>query len=352
MWQIQNRTPFAAAQSWVRDLNGAETWLVVVKASFDIHPDGTTTVAPEQPEVVRSPVYRGEPGQSSLLYDNDFVLGKVTTDVVVNGTAWAPRGAAVRTMDLGVQVGPVRKTLRVSGEREWGPRGTWLSPPVPFTSMPLVYERAFGGVDVKSERPEVDWFWPNPVGCGFVKARARIEGVRAPNIEYPDRLISAWDAQPPPAGLGVIASHWSERAALAGTYDQAWSDQRQPLPPVDFDMRHFQCAPKDQQAPSFLRGGEPVALVGLTPSGTSRFSLPLMEVSLESRFRGGERRPHPPARLHTVIIEPDASRVSLVWHSALECHPKVYKLDQTLVEAHGPGILRVPPKIESVLDLT
>ena len=131
MWQIDNRTPFAAGQSWVRDLTGAETWLVAVKATFDIHADGTTTVAPEQPPLVRSPVHRGDPGKSSLLYDNDFVLGKVTTDVIVNGTAHAPRGVPVRTVDVGLQVGTVRKTLRVSGEREWGPRGTWLSPTVP-----------------------------------------------------------------------------------------------------------------------------------------------------------------------------------------------------------------------------
>jgi len=41
MWQIINNTPFAAGQAWVRGLDGAETWLVVVKTTFDVQPDGT-----------------------------------------------------------------------------------------------------------------------------------------------------------------------------------------------------------------------------------------------------------------------------------------------------------------------
>ena len=42
MWQIDNRTPFAAERGWVRDRDGAEVWLVAVKCTFDILPDGTT----------------------------------------------------------------------------------------------------------------------------------------------------------------------------------------------------------------------------------------------------------------------------------------------------------------------
>ncbi|HEX3696356.1 MAG TPA: DUF2169 domain-containing protein [Polyangia bacterium] len=336
MWQIQNRTPFAVGQGWIRDRDGAETWLVVVKATFDILPDGSTKVSPAQPKVIYSPVHRGEPGASSLLLENDFVLGKKTTDVVVNGTAHAKGGAPVRTMDVAIQVGPVKKVLKVFGERVWGPRGTWLSPPVPFVSMPLTYERAFGGVDKKSEHPEIDWYWPNPVGAGFVKSRSHIEGLRAANVEYPGDPIKDWDSKPAPAGLGIISSHWKERAAFAGTYDAAWEQKRQPLLPTDFDIRHLQTVPKDQQSPTFMRGGEPVALLGLTPSGTLRFALPSVDLSLVTHFMDGERRAHQPPALHTVILEPDLLRVSLVWHSAVECHPKVHKLEKTVVELRKP----------------
>jgi hypothetical protein len=35
--------------------------------------------------------------------------------------------------------------------------------------------------------------------------------------------------------------------------------------------------------------------------------------------------------LHTVILEPDYPRVSLVWQSALPCHFKVHQLESTIV---------------------
>ena len=53
MWQVDNRTPFAAERGWVRDRNGTEVWLVTVKCTFDIKPDGSTEVSEEQPPVLR-----------------------------------------------------------------------------------------------------------------------------------------------------------------------------------------------------------------------------------------------------------------------------------------------------------
>lgn len=350
MWQIDNRTPFVARQSWVRDQNGAETWLVVVKATFRVLADGTTAVSKDQPELTRTPLWRGEPGQSSPIYENDFVLAKKTTDVVLNGSAYARGGKAVTTLDVALQVGPVRKALKVFGDRAWGPAGAFLSTPQPFVQMPITYERAFGGVDTRSPHPEKDWYWPNPVGVGFATSRSRIGDMRAPNIEYPDQLITAWSSRPRPAGFGFIGSHWQERAALSGTYDRAWSESRQPLLPVDFDIRHYQAVPKDQQTPTFLRGGEAVSLLNLTPLGSLHFSLPALELALETRFMDGERREHIPS-LHTVILEPDFPRVSLVWHSAMECHAKTYRLERTRVRLRSLQGRPVEEGVDSLLDL-
>lgn len=351
MWQIDNRTPFASGQAWVRDLDGAETWIVVVKATFDVHPDGTTAISRDQPEVTRSPVYSGAPGQSSIVLDNDFILTKPTTDIVVNGTAYAPRGSAT-SVDVALRIGSLHKRLRVFGDRTWHRLGG-LEAPAPFATMPLVYERAFGGVDAGSPRPERDWYWPNPVGTGFVASRSRLAGVRAPNIEYPDRLITAWDDRPEPAGFGIVGSHWESRARLAGTYDEVWSTTRQPLLPRDFDDRYFQTVPPDQQSSQPLSGGEAVVLDNLTPGGRLAFRLPTVELALSTRFMDASRRDPGPPRLHTVILEPDQMRVSLVWHSAMECHSKVYELDHTRVTMSD---LTTSPdereeEVESLLDL-
>jgi hypothetical protein len=319
----------------MRNLNGAETWVVVVKATFDVDQDGVLRVSREQPPPARVPCYRGEPGRSSIEYDADFVLDKNTTDIVVNGHAYAPAQRRETVVDVSFQVGAVVKRLRVFGNRSWTLTGTPTYPDA-FERMPLIYERAFGGVDLTSDRPEVDWYWPNPVGTGFAVSDRGLTHLRLPNVEYPDDPTVSWNSRPRPAGFGVVGPHWQARARFAGTYDVAWSDHRQPLLPTDFDLRHFQSVPEDQQAPRFLTGGEPVALHNLTPSGILRFRLPVLALRIETRFMDGERRPHAAPSLHSLILEPDHPRVSLVFHSSIECHHKVYKLDHSRVEAVAP----------------
>jgi hypothetical protein len=329
MWQVDNRTPFAAERGWVRDRNGVEIWLVAVKCTFDIRPDGSTEISAEQPPVLRVPEHHAEPGRSSIKYESDLVLTKTTTDVIVVGHACAPYGRPVARMEVGFRVGPVQKVLRVTGERWWS--GTGRTSPEPFTRMPLVYERAFGGTDVKSPCPERDCDWRNPVGTGFAVSRDNVSGRALPNIEYPDDTVGGWSDRPRPAGFGPIAGHWKARAGFAGTYGDRWMNERQPLLPDDFDDRFFQYAPQDQQAPTFLRGGEPVVLVGLTPGGDLRFLLPKVFLGFDTHFYDKSREIHKERRLHAVILEPDYPRVSLVYHTALPCHFKVHRLDRTVI---------------------
>lgn len=328
MWQLDNRTPFAVERTWVRDRDGAEIWLVAVKATFRVAPNSAVVVADEQPPVTLVPVHCGAPGRSSLRLESDLQRTKVATDVVVLGSAHAPGGRAVTQLDVGFAVGPVVKTLRVFGDREW--RRGRVGAARPFVSMPIVYERAYGGADPKAGAAA--WDDRNPVGCGFVAKAAHADEVPLPNVEHADRPLRRWDDRPTPAGFGPIACHWPERRRWAGTYDEAWQRERLPLLPADFDDRHYQCVPADQQAPGFLRGGEAVVLRNLTPGGGDvRFALPRMHLGFETFFYAGPSVRHQPPRLHTVILEPDTRSVSLVWHTALPCHPRVLKLRHTRI---------------------
>jgi hypothetical protein len=330
MWQVDNRTPFAADRAWARDRRGAEVWLVAVKATFDLAPDGNATVAAEQPPVLRVAEHHGEPVRTSIKYDADLVLTKTTSDVIVVGHAYAPGGRAVTQVDVGMKVGPLQKVLRVFGDRTWESSGP--SQPSAFVKIPLTYERAYGGCDGGStDQTGLDWDVRNPVGVGYATTSGKARGTAVPNIEDPGHLLSSWRDRPAPAGFGAIAPHWPPRAAWAGTYDDAWLRERQPLLPDDFNDRYFQCAPADQQTPGFLRGGEDVAIVGMTASGDLRFRLPRIHLGFESRFYDGTVAIHTNRNLHTVIIEPDFPRVSLVWHSAHPCHSKVQKLERTVV---------------------
>lgn len=328
MWQLDNRTPFAAERTWVRDRDGAEIWLVAVKATFDVAADGAVTVADEQPPVTLIPEHVGKPAQSSLRHESDLQRTKVATDIVVLGTAHVPGGRGVEQLVVGFAIGRVAKVLHVFGDRVWK-RGR-PTDPEPFVSMPIVYERAYGGADPKA-RP-LSWDTRNPVGRGFAASAAGADGMRLPNIEYPGGALRSWDDRPTPAGFGPIACHWQWRQQFAGTYDETWQRERLPLLPRDFDDRHYQCVPSDQQAHGFLHGGEPVALRNLTAGGGDRqFALPRVYLGFETFFYSGPSVRHHPPKLHTVIAEPDASRLSLVFHTALPCHPRVLKLKHTRI---------------------
>jgi hypothetical protein len=334
MWQILNLTPFAADRAWVRDQTGAEVWLVAVKCTFDIRPDGTTVIAEDQPPVLNVPEYHGEPGGSSIRLESDLLLTKTTTDVIISGHAFSPGDRPVTQLEAGFQLDTLLKMVRITGDRVWTTAGP--SSPATFTKMPLIYERAFGGVDRNSQNPERDFDWRNPVGTGFAMSREHLDGVALPNIEYPHDPVRSWADRPVPAGFGPIACNWESRARLAGTYGEEWQKRRQPLLPDDFDIRFFQCAPEDQRSPQFLRGGEQMCLFNLSPFGDICFSLPKLFLGFETRFADRSRQFHQDRKLHSVIVDTDYPRVSLVWHSALPCHFKVQKLLQTIVSVRTP----------------
>jgi hypothetical protein len=329
MWALDNQTPFAAERGWVRDRTGAEVWIVAVKATLLIGPDGSKKLAPTPEPVSLAPKFRGDPAKSSLLYDTDLVPVKSATDILLHGHAYAPKGTAAKQVDVSMRVGAVRKALRVFGDRYWrvGMLGLKLSDPDQFVKMPLVYERAHGGAD--PAMPDKGWSVRNPVGLGYALKAEHLAGRRAPNVEDPAEPITSPKQQPKLAGFGPIAPHWEARARYGGTYDKKWEEERQPLLPVDFDDRFYQCAPQDQQVPGFLQGGETVELYNLTPSGSLRFTLPRVILGFETSF-GRETVRHR-AQLHSVILEPDFPRIQMIWQTSLACHSKVLKLKVTTI---------------------
>jgi hypothetical protein len=324
MWQLENRTPYAAGRIWGRDKEGVHEWIVVVKGTFDIKRDGKLVRAEKQVEPLMLAEHHGEDGASSLRYEADLVGPKPTTDILLNGTAYAPKGRSVTEFLASLRVGDVYKQIKVLGNRTWkgGLLGNGPSPPEPIALVPIVYERAYGGFDQADPDPTKQRMDArNPVGCGLVTNA----GLPVPNFEYPGgRMEKAG-----PAGFGPLASYWSPRRELQGTYDDAWKKGRFPLPPADWDPRSLLCSPADQRPAEHLRGGEPVELENLTPDGKLSFVLP----KLHFRFRTSiaMRTEEHSSRLATVIIEPDHPRVILVWQSVLAVRNDGDYLDETIV---------------------
>lgn len=332
MWIIENHTPFQAERSFLRDIDGAEVWIVVVHGTFQILPDGTTEIAETQEPVSIQPEFYGEPGVSSLKYESDFILNKPGTDILLHGHAYAPNGHMVEKSDVILSVGSIQKRLLISGDRYWekGLFGLSKTPIEPFDRIPLVYERAFGGSDESSENPEkYKTELRNPAGTGFPRHSKHLTGKRVPNIWYPKSPNSNIRQSKTPAGFGPIPSNWEPRKLYAGTYDEHWQKNRKPLLPDDFNPLFNQCAPADQQFPYYLEGGERVFLKNLTKSGKLSFSLPEIQLRFQTLFKKSVEEHK--ANLHTVILEPDLERVRITWHTALRCHNREHLLQGTIV---------------------
>lgn len=334
MWGLNNQTPYAAERTWVRDKTGHHHWVVAVKGTFVVAPSGELHLADEQMPPVMVPEYFGEPGSSSLRFECDLVLGKATTDVVVNAFAYAPQGKPATSVPVGLRIGPIQKTLLVYGPRVYynGVGGLTMTAPQPFDRCPIRYEEAYGGSDVSDPDPRrqrIDL--RNPVGKGIKVRAADLVNTPAHRIEYPQGDASKLG----PAGFGALASHWSPRRELAGTYDAAWLKHTKPLLPTDYDERFTLCAPLDQRAPAYFQGGEPVQLVNMTPGGMMHTALPRVELVHITRIKG--RRQQHRSKLVTVILEPEQRHLMLVWHTSLPvASTEVDHLVETSIEERAP----------------
>jgi hypothetical protein len=327
--QVANHTPFACGLSLLPDRDGIDSVYAAIKGTFAIRP--VVAIADEQVPVFAAPQHHDDPKSSSVRYPSDVGLPKRATDVLVVGHAWGPNGRPTTRTDVSVTVGPVQRDAAVFGDRVWQGNGVSyaMSHPEPFSRMPLVWERAFGGVD---HVDEAEVFDPrNPVGTGYRHAKGvdPIDGAPVANVEDRGTLISSPHQSPPPAGFGAIGEHWLPRRRYGGTYDAAWQANRAPYLPDDFDERFLQVAPEGLIAPGHLVGGEPVELIGMSPEGVLRFVLPTVALDVAFVLDGS---PQPaPVTLDTVILEPDAPRFSLVWRAALQCDKRALKVSECRV---------------------
>lgn len=329
MWRVVNLTSFAAGNAWTLEIDGSRRWVVACKATYSIEADGALTLDAEQLEPLHAPEFYGEDGLSSIRFDADLGAPKPGTDVIVNATAHAPNGKPATSVPVALRFADVEKTLVVHGERVYRSSiaGLVPGPPAPFLTKAIRYELGHGGsagtsaTDPTQGRIDAR----NPIGRGL-EAR---EGDPAPCIEFPDGL----QPQRGPAGFGALASHWSPRAQLAGTYDAAWIENRKPLLPTDYDERFMLSSPLDQRAAHPVGPRTRFDLVNVDPQGVVSFVLPEVTPWFETRF--GSRRIKHPSRLATVTIEPDLRKVMLVWQGSLPVARRdVEYLDETRIGVH------------------
>lgn len=321
MLQLKNNTPFVSVFTIFPNENGVDTLYVMVKATFVI--GAQWTLAEPQIPLQQGDEYWGDPAKTSLRLSSDYHIGKPATDILMIGSAYTPAQRPVRQMDVGLQVGSIGKVVRVFGDRFWD--RAHITQPEPFVVMPLVYERAFGGQDFV-EAALRDTENRNPVGCGFAgrKHLAEINGMPLPNLECPKQLINHYNDRPEPACFSPIAPNWQPRACFAGNYDEVWQQTRAPYLPADYNPRFMNVAPPDLIYPGYLRGGEPVKIIGMNQSGDLAFNLP--HVNLSNKVLIAEQEFSAPFNMETLLLDPNHLKLSMVWRAALPCDKKLTKI--------------------------
>lgn len=274
---------------------------VIVKGTFALVPGKTATLAPEKERFFldgdrpydENPLF-------GLHYASDFAPFKLRADFLVTGTCHTPRGEPSSATYAAIEIGSLRKQIAVIGDRRWIGQGPAAMPgsPQPFRSMPLRYDRSYGGPG----------FAKNPIGRG--------RGDFLPNLEWPSQLIQSPGQTPDPAGFGPIDGTWAQRATHFGTYDDTWLATRWPGFPDDFDFGHFNAAPVDQQIDKYLKGDENIAFENMHPDHP-RFEsrLPGLRVRCFLRMdpkKNAEIR-EVALSLDTAWVDMDTQKLCLVW---------------------------------------
>lgn len=337
--QLFNATRMVAGHNVGMEPSGRELLVVVIKGTFVLpRPGEVLRLHDKQVPLIMADTFSGEPGKSAPLQEVDFAPRKQRCDVLVNGSACAPGGQAVTRMRVSLRIGPIDKQADVYGDRVWqaGLTGISASSPQPFVRVPVSYDRAFGGVDQCSEdAAEHDAYLLNPAGRGWHKhlKNAWVDGTPLPNIESINESVSFPTDACQPVAFGPLGRGWPQRARFAGTYDQRWLDDVFPFLPADFDERYYQAAPEDQQMP-IPHGPLTVELGGFTPDGLRAFVLPHFEAPVSIVTRQGEREHHK-GLLDTIVLEPDAERLTLTWRVTRPLRKSIFEIARVQVGVVG-----------------
>lgn len=319
--EIENYTPFIVEAIPFRSPEGKSILSIIVKGTFNIPNKGLAEIAYKQIPIFFGDEFYDSAKGGSLKFEADIVPFKPKADIVLVGKAYAPGGRSVPFVDVTLQVGTLKKTMRVFGDRHWDITNDLLSPsisiPIPFNSMELVYERAFGGMDPLTGGRCVE----NPLGRGYFdkKSAKTINNASLPNLEDPEHLIKNWDDHPKPVGFGFYGKTWMPRFKYLGTYDEKWQKERCPDLPFDFRYEFFNAAHPDLQVKGYLRGDEEVILLNLSPEGKLEFKLSGIKIKVTLTKSQGIDRNAPTVseevvmNLDTLCLIPEEKVFYQVW---------------------------------------
>lgn len=329
--EVTKAVPYEFEVLHATDKSGVPVAVPVTKATFAIVGNKLVLAEKQQPISLAGLPY-GKPGESSYRYEPEYAYFKPNTDVILIANAICPEGAGVQTT-VEFSAGPLRQSALVFGDRFWyrGFLGPSLSGPEPFSSMPLIYERAFGGWDRHHTDPSQHIpFRPNPVGVGFQPDfTPGTDQLPLPNVENPADLVSSLNSRPAPVGFGFTSPDWMPRAVLAGTFDKSWEADRAPLLPLDFNERFFNAGSAGLVASGYFQGNETVRAVNCTATPI-QFNLPGVSPPVCRLLLSGQKDVELRSKLDTIVVDLLENIVTLTWR----CYAPLPRGPHQLLEVH------------------
>ena len=287
---------------------------VVVKATFFLVRGGPMRLVNPAP-ILLGDQHHENNSERSVAAPSDMAPYLPRGEVVLTGHAHAQTPSPMVPVRLTV-VGNrplVDKTLQVFGERLWL-EGDQLTAPVPFTRLPLRYERGATGPAGYEENP-----------VGMVKA----VGQPAPNVVDPQDQDAC-------AGFGAISGRWPTRKRLLRNLDASVLDQSEPALPDTFAWSYFHVAPPDQRCP-FFEGSEWIVLEGLHPE-FQRFESQLPSALGQARVYSTAHSEFEAVQMFadTLWIDSDRSLCCVSWRGNFEVQQDVSPL-QIFAGLEMPG---------------
>ena len=308
-----------------------EFHILIFRGTFKLKNGVIMKPVPGQDPVQVSDVFYLDDPLNSTLTESDIIPYKPATDIIVTGHSYAPGGQAKSSWGAQVQLGEMKKTIVVYGDRYWYPDSTYgwkLGSAKPAVKVPLCYELAYGG-QWRDNDGNIHCYEQNPVGRGFIgpEQQKQQNPIPAPQIESIEQSVKHLNGSYRPEGLGPIGRGWLPRQQLVGTTDESWAKEDFPGLPYDFDFAFYNCAHPDLIYPGFVRGNEVIKLINLDPASYIETALPGLMVGALINQKLVTR-----GFLDTVILSPDQQKASLIWRATFRSSEPIHHIEARVID--------------------
>lgn len=251
-------------------------------------------------------------------------------EFVVLGYARSPAGHPVDSISVSLELGPMRSSLVVTGDRAWIDDGGTVvpGPPAPFTAIPLTWERAFGGtveawLDAESSVPLQHRFNARGTGVDPAALTAELaEGQCAdgyprfsarsapPNVEHQAHQVLTGADDPLPASWATVPPGLGMRAACIR--DIRHPSELTPEVRARLEEEASLVSHPDLRCER-LPTGHWATLRGCSSNGDWSFPVPALRVRAD--YRIGDRQGHLALAPTLVTLLPEEKRFTITYET-------------------------------------